>query len=83
MAERMVELATQQPGCLGYDSVRDDDGQGITVSYWKSLDDIQAWKSHPEHLLAQSLGREKWYTEFDIHIARVERFYHFEHPKRN
>lgn len=35
-AERMVELAAQQPGFLGVESVRDADGFGITVSYWAS-----------------------------------------------
>jgi len=33
MAERMVELAAQQPGFLGIESARSDDGVGITVSY--------------------------------------------------
>lgn len=77
MADRMVELALQQPGCLGFDSVRDSQGLGITVSYWKTLDDIKAWKAHPEHQKAQSLGREKWYETYDVHIARVERSYQF------
>lgn len=33
MAERMVELAAQQPGFIGVESVRGSDGFGITVSY--------------------------------------------------
>lgn len=36
MAEQMVELAKQQPGFLGVESVRDANGFGITVSYWES-----------------------------------------------
>lgn len=44
MAARMVELAAQQPGFLGVESVRDADGVGITVSYWESLDAIRNWK---------------------------------------
>lgn len=44
MANRMVELAEQQPGFLGMESVRD--GVGITVSYWQSLDAIKSWKQH-------------------------------------
>jgi len=39
VANRMVELAEQQPGYLGMESVRD--GLGITVSYWQSLDAIK------------------------------------------
>ena len=33
-ADRMVLLAQRQPGFLGVESVRGDDGIGITVSYW-------------------------------------------------
>ncbi|GLH64529.1 hypothetical protein PG301_23680 [Parageobacillus sp. G301] len=37
MAEKMVELASQQPDFLEAESVRDESGLGITVSYWNSL----------------------------------------------
>ena len=73
MAERMVELAAQQPGFLGVESVRD--GMGITVSYWSDLESIAAWKANAEHLQAQRLGHEKWYAGFKTRIARVERDY--------
>lgn len=73
MAERMVELARQQPGFLGAESARE--GLGITVSYWADLESIAAWKRNTEHLQAQRLGREKWYAGFKTRIARVERDY--------
>lgn len=73
MAEKMVALAAQQPGFLGVESVRD--GLGITVSYWKDLESIRAWKAHAEHQVAQKLGNEKWYAAFKTRIARVERDY--------
>ncbi|MDD1781109.1 antibiotic biosynthesis monooxygenase [Enterovibrio sp. ZSDZ35] len=73
MADRMVELAQQQPGFLGVESVRY--GLGITVSYWKDLESIKAWKVNAEHLHAQKLGRNKWYAAFTTRIAKVEREY--------
>lgn len=72
-AERMLELAAHQPGYLGVEETRDVDGVGITVSYWESLDDIEAWKNKSDHLDAQRLGRERWYQAFQLRIARVER----------
>ncbi|WKB51378.1 antibiotic biosynthesis monooxygenase family protein [Eleftheria terrae] len=72
MAERMAELAAGQPGYLGVESCRGADGFGITVSYWRSLDDIAAWKAHAEHLEAQRLGHQQWYSGFELRIARVE-----------
>lgn len=78
MAERMVELASQVPGFLGIESVRDAEGCGITVSYWQSLDAIRAWQQHVEHLEAQRLGRSQWYERFALRICRVERSRSFE-----
>ncbi len=73
MADRMVELAAEQPGFLGVESVRD--GLGITVSYWESLEAIKRWKQNAEHQEAQRLGHEKWYASFKLRIAKVERDY--------
>ena len=76
-ADRMVELAATMPGFLGIESVRGDDGFGITVSYWASEEAIRAWQRHAEHLEAQRLGRERWYERFELRVCRVERAYGF------
>ena len=73
MADKMVALAAQQPGFLGVESARED--LGITVSYWKDLESIRAWKANAEHQVAQQLGHEKWYAAFKTRIAKVERDY--------
>ena len=73
MAERMIELATLQPGFLGVESAREE--IGITVSYWDSLDAIKHWKMNSEHLEAQQLGHQKWYASFKVRIAKIERDY--------
>ena len=74
-AERMVELARQQPGFLGIESARGEGGVGITVSYWSSEEAIRAWHDEAEHRLAQAAGREKWYAQFQLRVCRVERAY--------
>lgn len=74
-ADRMVELAAQQPGYLGVESVRGADGLGITVSYWESEAAILAWRRHAEHTLARERGRAEWYEHFELRVARVERAY--------
>ncbi|MDN3203578.1 antibiotic biosynthesis monooxygenase family protein [Algoriphagus sediminis] len=75
MAEAMIELASQQKGYLGHESVRD--GLGVTISYWESLEDIRNWKKHQDHVLAQNYGREKWYSAYKTRICLVERDYGF------
>jgi len=76
MAERMVELAQQQPGFLGVESARNE--IGITVSYWTDLVSIKNWKEHAEHTIAREKGRADWYKAFKTRIAKVERDYGFE-----
>lgn len=73
MSQRMVALAKAQPGYLGMESARED--VGITVSYWTDLESIRAWKANAEHLQAQALGHQQWYSTFTTRIAKVEREY--------
>jgi heme-degrading monooxygenase HmoA len=75
VAERMVELSRASPGFLGIDSVRGEDGLGITVCYWRSEADIATWKRHAEHLEAQRRGHQQWYADFELRIAQVTRGY--------
>ena len=77
MAAQMVELAKQQKGFKGMESVRGADGFGVTISYWESEADIKAWKANAEHLEAQHLGRCQWYESFSTKVCRVEREYSF------
>ena len=72
-AQKMLDLAADQPGFLGAESARE--ALGITVSYWRDLDSIKNWKAVGEHREAQKLGREKWYASFKIRISKVERDY--------
>jgi len=75
MAAKMIELAQQQDGFLGVESVRNE--YGITVSYWQDLNAIQNWRNHVEHSVAKDKGRKEWYESFKTRIARVERDYGF------
>lgn len=75
MSERMVALAREQAGFLGIESVREPDGRGITVSYWADDEAARAWKRVAEHLRAQRLGRERWYSDYRVVVAEVVREY--------
>lgn len=76
MAIKMETLAKQQPGFLGVESARNE--IGITVSYWESLEAIANWKQNLDHLDAQFLGKQKWYENYIVRIAKVEKEYSFE-----
>ncbi len=75
MAQQMEELAKEQVGFLGINSVHET--VGITVSYWESLEAIKNWKQQSDHLIAQQKGRKEWYSWYNVRICKVEREYEF------
>lgn len=75
MAALMSRMAADQPGYLGSEHARGADGFGITVSYWESEVHAQAWKRVSQHLGAQRLGRERWYSRFVTRVTTVQRGY--------
>jgi heme-degrading monooxygenase HmoA len=79
MADRMIELAAQQPGYLGAESTRDAQGFGITASYWESEEAIRQWKQNAEHQMALEKGPTTWYQHFELRSAKVERAYGMGH----
>jgi len=70
----MRKLAIEKYGCVDVQSLTEGDKE-ITISYWKSLDDIHAWKQDADHLQAQQSGRDKWYRHYDVKIVEILREY--------
>ena len=73
--DEMERLAAKQPGYLGIESARRDDGLGITVSYWATESEARAWKRVTEHAEAQRRGRDEWYAGYEVRVATVTRAY--------
>lgn len=71
---RMRELALNEFGCLEFHAVTEGENE-VALSYWPSEEAIKAWKAHPEHVLAQKAGREKWYESYSVQVAAVTREY--------
>lgn len=75
MAQAMFELALAQPGCLGAETARGENGIGLTVAYFTDEASIRNWKANARHLTAQKLGKERWYSHYELRVAKVERDY--------
>ncbi|WJG11223.1 antibiotic biosynthesis monooxygenase [Aliiglaciecola sp. LCG003] len=74
-SEQMLTLASQMDGYLGIDSARQE--VGISVSYWRDIESIRAWKANTEHQKAQQSGKHNWYKSYQVRIAKVEKHYSF------
>jgi heme-degrading monooxygenase HmoA len=81
MADAMNDAASVQDGFLGMEWVYDAEQRvGITSSYWRDADSISHSKQEAEHLIAQRLGQERWYSAYHVRICRVERDYAWARP---
>lgn len=66
-----MELAQQQQGFLGYESVANGN-KSIFISYWKDAESIDTWRKNMTHIQAKS-NAEKWYARYLTQICKVEK----------
>ena len=74
MATKMRDLALKQFGCHEFHAVTEGRFE-VALSYWPSEEAIRAWKAHPEHMLAQRAGRQRWYESYSVQVAQITRAY--------
>ena len=74
MASQMRSLAENKYGCTEFTSVVEGNKE-IAISYWQSQEQIVQWKNDINHLVAQELGRSKWYKDYQVQVVEVIREY--------
>ena len=70
MATQLRELAITKYGCREFTAVADGNRE-IAISYWENLDQIELWKQDSEHLVAQEMGRSRWYNSFQVQVVEI------------
>jgi heme-degrading monooxygenase HmoA len=75
MNDSLWNDAQKLDGFLGAESLRNEEGFGVTVLYFKDMETIQEWSKYQKHLRAKEMGKEKWYEGYRVRIAKVEREY--------
>src|SRR5262249_23661680 len=71
--DRIHELGTRMRGFVSIKTFTADDGERVSIVAFESWETHDAWRGHPEHVEAQRLGREKFYSEFSIEVCEVVR----------
>lgn len=74
VAAQMRDLAINSFRCMEFTAVTEGD-QEIALSYWPDEASIRAWKQQADHVMAQQLGRERWYASYSVEIAEIQRSY--------
>jgi heme-degrading monooxygenase HmoA len=72
---RMYELATSMPGFISYKDFTASDGESVSLVEFESAETLLAWREHPEHKEAQRLGREQFFSEYQIQVGTPSRTY--------
>lgn len=70
-APRMAEIAKATPGFISIKRFDADDGERVTIVEFADLASHELFVSNPEHRAAQSLGKAKAFTEYDIKVCEV------------
>jgi heme-degrading monooxygenase HmoA len=62
-------------------SFRAEDGERLTVVWWKDRETLEQWRTDSRHLSAKQTGRERWYEYYNMEVAEVYRESKFERAK--
>jgi heme-degrading monooxygenase HmoA len=76
MNDKAMEGAMALPGCLGYTAV-----PGNFISYWDSMNSINAWRHDELHKKAKEQGIKNWYKYYHSMICKVEHSHEFIAPE--
>ena len=50
-------------------------GKFVSLSFWRDKAAVAAWRSHAEHVVAQTRGKAEIFADFRISVAEVMRDY--------
>ncbi len=78
MAAELVARAKTLPGFVDLAAYRQKDGEELLVIRWQGMETLKAWTEDTRHVIAQRLGRERWYEYFKVEVAEIARSYAFE-----
>jgi heme-degrading monooxygenase HmoA len=76
-SDRLRELLPALEGFHGierFESVTEP-GKFVAIGYFTDEDAVTAWRRTPEHRRAQSLGRNRFFTDYRLRMAEVIRDY--------
>src|SRR5271165_5719469 len=71
--EKLAALAKTMPGYISHKGFFAEDGERVTIVEFEHAEGLRAWRTNPEHLAAQKLARQKYYTEYHVQVCTLDR----------
>jgi heme-degrading monooxygenase HmoA len=73
LVDRMDKIARTMPGYISHKGFFADDGERVTIVEFEHEEGLRAWRQNPEHVAAQKLARQKYYTEYHVQVCTLDR----------
>jgi heme-degrading monooxygenase HmoA len=77
---KLLALAQKMPGFVSIKGYAAEDGEQLILVEFETEQAVKAWRDHPEHQIAQELGRSKYYSEYQVQVCNTLRDYSFKAP---
>jgi len=71
--DAMEALARTMPGYIRHKVFFADDGERVNIIEFEHAEGLRAWRTHPEHVAAQKMAREKFYTAYQVQVCTLDR----------
>jgi len=82
VAKKIDALVRTMPGLVAFKTFAADDGERVTLAEFDTLENARFWGENPDHLEAQRLGREQFYSEYRVQVCESVRTYSFAEGRR-
>ena len=79
--DRMSELVRTMPGYISHKSFYAEDGERCTIVEFEHEEGLRTWRNNPEHLVAQKMARQRYYTEYSVQVCTLDRESKFKLPE--
>jgi heme-degrading monooxygenase HmoA len=79
---KLLAIAQKMPGFVSIKGYAAADGEQLILVEFETEQALSDWREHPEHLIAQGLGRSKYYSEYQIQVCNTVREYSFKLPPK-
>jgi len=73
MAAEMDAHARTFDGFIDVKSFLAEDGERLTVVWWRDEESLAIWRNDVRHRFAQQQGRARWYEYYKMDVATVIR----------
>ena len=71
--DRMSELARTMPGYISHKTFYAEDSERCTIVEFENEAGLRTWRTNAEHIAAQKMARQKYYTEYSVQVCTLDR----------